>query len=92
MPMVNTGPSEPTSDVPLAPMRRIASATSHVGSTVENTAIASDSAWIDGGTASAAGGRVSANCASTNTVDASIAKAMNRVLPIRPIRSPAPTR
>ena len=47
MPIVNTGPSEPTSDALLAPMRRIASAISHVGSTVENTAIASDSAWIE---------------------------------------------
>ena len=42
--MVNTGPSEPMSDAVLAPIRWIASAISHVGSTVENTAIASDSA------------------------------------------------
>ena len=43
-PIVKTGPSEPISDDAFAPMRCIASAISHVGSTVDTTAIASDSA------------------------------------------------
>jgi len=73
--IVNTGPSEPTSDVAFAPMRRIASATSQVGTTVEAIAIVSDSAWTDGGTSSAASGLASAKCTNTNTVDVNIASA-----------------
>ena len=73
-------------------MRRIDSAIIHVGSTVAKIAIASVSAWMRGGTSSAASGRVSTNCARTNTVDASIAQAMNRIEPSRPMMPPAPTR
>ena len=73
-------------------MRRMDSAISHVGSTVEKTAIASDIAWIERGTARAANGRVSRNCVTTNTVDASIAHAMNRAEPRRAITPPACTR
>jgi hypothetical protein len=73
-------------------MRRMDSAISHVGNTVENIAIANEMAWIDRGTARAASGRVSRNCATTNTVDASIAQEMNRVEPSRAITPPACTR
>ena len=73
-------------------MRRIASAMSQVGSTVEKIAIASDSAWMRSGTSSADSGRVSTNCARTNTVEASIAQAMKRIEPSRPMMPPAPTR
>ena len=65
---------------------------SQVGSTVEKTAIVSDSSVDRAGTASAANGRVSANCASTNTVETSIAQAMKRRLPSRAMTAPAPTR
>jgi hypothetical protein len=53
--------------------------------------MASDSAWIDGGTASGAKSRVALNCTSTNAVDASIAHALKRMLPIRAITFTAPT-
>ena len=89
---MNTGPSEPTNDALLAPIRRIDSAISHVGSTVENTAIANVSRWIDAGTSSAANGRVTAKWISTHTVDASIAHAMKRDDPSRRMTSVAPTR
>ena len=38
MPMVKAGPSDPTNDAELAPIRRMDSAMSHVGSTVRHAA------------------------------------------------------
>jgi len=91
-PIVNIGPSEPTSDDVLAPMRLMDSAIIHVGSTVQKNAIASASSWIDCGAASARSGRVSTKCSEMNAVAASMAQAMKRDGPRRPMTPVAPTR
>ena len=90
--MVKNGPSAPTSDAALAPMRRIDSAISSVGSTVEKIAIEQRQRVDSGGTASASTGRVSANWASTKNVEASIAHATKRNEPTRAMMPPACTR
>ena len=91
--MVNTGPSEPMSDDVLAPMRRIASAMSHVGSTVEKTAIASDSD-VDRRRRAQRGETVASarNARGRRRDETSIAQAMKRRLPRRAITAPASTR
>ena len=90
--MVNTGPSEPMSEVRLAPMRLIASAMKKVGNTVENSAMATDRTWMDDGAASASMGRVARNCANTNAEEINIAQAMKRKLPSRTMIGPQPIR